>query len=208
MTTPRNPDPSGFNHPEGYSAHNPAGSPQGNGNYGPDMNSPLGNGYGTSNPDSVFSNDYASYPAAGQAGWTGGQEASGYATYPAPTRQNGLALAALITGIVSLFALLFAPLAALLGIAAIILGVLGLRKATQMAPGAERRGMSIAGIVMGAISMLLSIALTAFLGAVMFRLFDSGVIQQCEHLQNDPSAFEACVTDFMENDPNSPISNQ
>ncbi|WP_165165107.1 DUF4190 domain-containing protein [Corynebacterium qintianiae] len=203
MTNPNNSDPNGFSHPEGYSEYNPqpeAGNHHGvgdNGTYGPDFNSPLGNGYGTSNPDSAFSNDYASYGPAGAAG------------YGAPVQeQNGMALAALIVGIIALFSIFFAPVAALAGIAAIILGVLGLRKAKAMAPGNNRRGMSIAGIVTGAIALLLAIALMAFLGTVINEMVNSGLVEQCEHLQNDPEAFEACVTDFMENNPDSPLNTQ
>ncbi|SDL76960.1 hypothetical protein SAMN04488535_0724 [Corynebacterium mycetoides] len=176
MTTPsNNPNFGDYNHPEGYTAYTPqeAGA--------------FGNGYGTSNPDSALSNDYAGYGAPVQ-------------------QSNGMALAALIVGIVSLLALLFAPLAALSGIAAIILGVLGLRKARFMNPENARKGMSIAGIVLGAVSLLLSIALMAFLGAAISQVLNSGVIEECEHLQNDRTAFEACVTDFVENDPNSPLT--
>ena len=170
MTTPHDPDPA---------------------------DNPFGNGYGTSNPNSAFSNDYASISEGG---------ASGYGAVPAYPQQNGLAMAALIVGIVSLLAMLFPPLAALAALAAIILGVLGLRKSRMMQPGNERRGMSIAGIVLGAISLLLSIALMAFLGVAMSNVLNSGVVEQCEHLQNDLEAFKACMTDFLENDPNSPVN--
>ncbi|EEI16756.1 DUF4190 domain-containing protein [Corynebacterium lipophiloflavum] len=206
MSTPFNPnnsDPSGFNHPEGYTAynpstgHNPQPNPDAGDTYGPGPDSPLGNGFGTSNPDSVFSNDYASMGAADNPGYGN-----------AAPQQNGLALAALIVGIIALLGIVFVPVAFLGGIVAIVLGALGLRKAKAMQPGAQRRGMAIAGIVMGAIALLLSIAFIALIGVGFSQFMNSGVAEQCQHLSEDAAAYQQCVTDFLENDPNSPLNSQ
>ena len=206
MSTPYNPnnsDPSGFNHPEGYSAYNPNSgetpNPNAGGTYGPGTESPLGNGFGTSNPDSVFSNDYASMGAAGNPAYGNGTGAP---------QQNGMAIAALIVGIISLLGILFLPIAFLGGIIAIVLGALGLRKAKTLEPGAQRRGMSIAGIVMGAVALLLSIAMLVFVGVGFSRLMNSGVAEQCQQLEGDATAYQQCVTDFLKNDPNSPLNTQ
>lgn len=90
------------------------------------------------------------YPQAQyQAGYPAGQ----------PSRTNGLAIAALVVGIISLL-LSFIPfvnIAAILGgIAALVLGFLGLRKAKEGTVGG--RGMSITGLVLGVVSVLISIA--------------------------------------------------
>ncbi|HEY6532790.1 MAG TPA: DUF4190 domain-containing protein [Acidimicrobiales bacterium] len=69
---------------------------------------------------------------------------------PKPT--NGLAIAALVLGII---AVLCFGLGALAGIAAIVLGALGMKKAAETGSG---KGMAIAGLVLGIIGVLLWIA--------------------------------------------------
>jgi hypothetical protein len=70
------------------------------------------------------------------------------------TSSNGLAIASLVLGILSLTGFLF-----LAGVPAIITGIMSLRK------GQTERGMSIAGIIMGSIGVLLSLL------ALMFIIF-------------------------------------
>lgn len=86
---------------------------------------------------------------------------------PPQNRTNGLAVAALVVGIIAVL-LSFIPLinigAIVLGIVAVVLGILGLRKRFG------GKGMSITGIVLGALSILIStivlIATAAFVGYV------------------------------------------
>lgn len=75
-------------------------------------------------------------------------------TGPQPT--NGLAIAALVTGIIAVVTGWTPFWGLIIGAAAIILGAIGLRK-----PGG--RGMSIAGIVTGGIGALWSLVVTIFL---------------------------------------------
>ena len=87
----------------------------------------------------------------GQAAAPYGQAAGApYGGYGAPTApsatSNGLAVAALVLGILTYFCL--GPLGA---IVAIVLGFLGLRAARESGVG---RGMSIAGIVLGAVGLV------------------------------------------------------
>lgn len=71
-----------------------------------------------------------------------------------PTSQNNsFAIAALVTGIVGVIPLCCGPL---VGIVAIILGVIGTQKAKEM--GGVGNGMAVAGIVLGAVGFLLSTA--------------------------------------------------
>jgi hypothetical protein len=66
-------------------------------------------------------------------------------------------VAALAVGIAALiFAFLFFPLGLLLGIAAIVLGVMG-RKRARVNPAIGRAGMALAGLILGVISTLLSL---------------------------------------------------
>jgi len=76
----------------------------------------------------------------------------------APSPNNGLAIAALVLGILT-----FVCLGPIAGILAIIFGFLGLKKANEM--GGTGKGMSIAGIVLGAVGTVVSIL---FLVLVVF----------------------------------------
>lgn len=75
---------------------------------------------------------------------------------PAPSGSNGLAVGALVLGILSLLAAFFCGTGLLFGIIAIVLGVLGMKKANAQ-PGQPQRGLAIAGIVTGAIGVVISI---------------------------------------------------
>lgn len=108
-------------------------------------------------------------PAHGQQPY--GQPAAPYGQQPGwgqpqPRPSNGLAIAALVVGVVALL-VCAVPLVNVVGlvggIAAVVLGVLGLRKAKA---GASGRGLSVAGIVVGAVAAVVSavvLALTAML---------------------------------------------
>jgi Domain of unknown function (DUF4190) len=72
---------------------------------------------------------------------------------PAADSSNGLAIAALICGIIGLFIFEI-----VLGPLAIIFGGLGLRNARR---GASRRGFAIAGVVLGIIDVLVVVLFLA-----------------------------------------------
>ena len=76
----------------------------------------------------------------------------------ASSPNNGLAIAALVLGILT-----FVCLGPIAGVLAIIFGFLGLKKANEM--GGTGKGMSIAGIVLGAVGTIASIL---FLVLVVF----------------------------------------
>jgi len=75
-----------------------------------------------------------------------------------PSPNNGLAIAALVLGILT-----FVCLGPIAGVLAIIFGFLGLKKSNEM--GGTGKGMSIAGIVLGAVGTIASIM---FLVLVVF----------------------------------------
>ena len=81
-----------------------------------------------------------------------GQPGPGY--HPAmPAQGNGIAVAAMVLGIVSL-ALFFIPIVGLIcGLIGFILGFSGLSKANRL--GGKGKGMAIAGIVTGIIGTLI-----------------------------------------------------
>jgi len=73
---------------------------------------------------------------------------------------NGLAVAALVLGIASLVLLFACGLGALTGLIAVVLGAVGLSR-SNASPTRAFRGQAIAGIVTGAIAVVLGIAVVA-----------------------------------------------
>lgn len=73
----------------------------------------------------------------------------------APSPNNGLAIAALVLGILT-----FVCLGPIAGILAIVFGFLGMKKANEM--GGTGKGMSIAGIVLGIVGTVASILFLVF----------------------------------------------
>ena len=103
-----------------------------------------------------------------QPGPPGGYPAGGYPQggYPAARgRRNGIGVAALVFGVVALvlvILLLFSPLGALLGLVAVLLGIIGLVRANR--GEADNRGQAVAGLVTGALALLLGIFFTISVG--------------------------------------------
>jgi hypothetical protein len=86
--------------------------------------------------------------------------ATPYAQAPAPA-SNGMAVAALVVGILALLgAFCFGFPGLLFGVIAVVLGILGLRRANTL-PGTPQKGVAIAGIVTGAIGLLIGLAVVA-----------------------------------------------
>jgi uncharacterized membrane protein HdeD (DUF308 family) len=79
---------------------------------------------------------------------------------PYSRRRNGVGTAALVTGVVSLVLavlVIFAPLALPLGLIAIILGAVGMSRASR--GEADNRGQAVAGLVTGALSIVVAIVI-------------------------------------------------
>ena len=212
MSTPYNPGNNPGNNPE---------EPRGNGSFG---ENPRGeNPYGTNPGEGSFGHhpegvsEYGGYAgqqwqpanyAQGEAGNAGGGVAGGnYATTPTsygyapePGRQqnNGIALAAMILGILALLGLVFILPGFILGLIALILGIMGVRRANAIAGPGARKGMAITGIVTGAISLILSALMLIFGFSVAKQLVDDGVFEACEQYENDDEQLQACLEDEVE----------
>ena len=145
--------------------------------------------------------DYGQHPQPGQPqpGQPGQQwQYGGGGAYPqgepyGVQKNNGMAIAALIVGILAMLAIITIVGGVFLGVIAIILGILGIRSAKKIAGPGARKGMAIAGIVLGAIASLLS---------VVFMLVGVGLVStlvgECDHLVDDTAAYEKCVEDVAE----------
>lgn len=123
---------------------------------------------------------------------------SGYAPEPGVQQNNGIALAAMILGILALLGLVFILPGFILGLIALILGIMGVRRANAIAGPGARKGMAITGIVTGAISLILSALMLIFGFSVAKQLVDDGVFEACEQYQNDDEQLQACLEDEVE----------
>jgi hypothetical protein len=84
----------------------------------------------------------------------------------AAQQQNGLAIASLVCGILTMVLGFCCGFVGLIpGIAALVTGYLGLRKADEM--GGSGKGMAIAGMVLGGIGLVISLIFAIFVGAAM-----------------------------------------
>jgi hypothetical protein len=135
-------------------------------------------------------------PADRPAGdWQGGGPARGY---PARRPRNRVGVAALVVGVVALVLavlLLFAPLAALLGLIAVILGIVGLGRANRGV--ADNRGQSIAGLLTGAVALIVGIALTISVGTFFStHANDFREVSRCLDRAGTDQARATCVRQF------------
>jgi len=89
---------------------------------------------------------------------------------------SGLAITSMILGIVSLFLIFIPILGQLLPIVAIVLGIIGLRNINQDNT-LSGKGMSIAGIVVGAVALVISVIIIVGMVALFNVIRSSNITQ-------------------------------
>lgn len=126
--------------------------------------------------------------------------ATPYGTDPsgaAPTRSlpTGMAVAALVLGILGLLTSAFL-LGGLLGLVAVILGVIALSKIKRGEAGG--RGMAIGGIITGILAMLVTILIVATVGAFFANNKDDiDSLTEClNRANNNQTEVQACQDEF------------
>lgn len=114
---------------------------------------------------------------------------------PPMRRGAGMATAALVLGILALILCWTVVGGIVLGLLALIFGIIAARRAGRgEAPG---RGRAIAGIVTGVLGLLLSIALIA-IGVSIFNSGSGKTFQQClQQAGNDQAARQQCAQQFQ-----------
>ena len=85
---------------------------------------------------------------------------------PGASKPIGLALAALLVGIGAFLSGLIPVFGALVGITAVVFGILALRKH-------QSRGMAVTGIVLGSVAAMVSVIITIGLGSVLNNASDT-----------------------------------
>jgi len=127
-----------------------------------------------------------------QRWWDGGQWTTHttqavQATAPGPvsSSSNSMATLSLVISIVSFAGLIFVVLLPL-SLAGIIIGGVALRRARRYAPSARRRGQAITGIILGSLSLVLTVLLS--IAAVMVYQHVHSAVPPSQSQQSAPSS--------------------
>ncbi|UMB71758.1 DUF4190 domain-containing protein [Mycobacterium paraterrae] len=117
-----------------------------------------------------------------------------YAFPPAAPPKNGFGMAALVLAVIGLLsvATVFAPIA--LGAAAVILGVLGRGRANRGI--ANNGGVAIAGIVLGALAIVVGLAFIAIWTTVWKDVRGGDFIDCIQRAGNNQAAEQHCADQF------------
>ena len=108
-----------------------------------------------------------------------------YQQAPAPVAApKGLAIAALVVGIVGFLIGLLPVAGALVGIAAVVLGAIALAKK-------QPKGFALTGLILGAIGLLASVGMTLGLGAIGNEMSKAGSEVQIDAPADETEAVEA-----------------
>lgn len=108
-------------------------------------------------------------------------------------QSNGFGIAALVLGILSIPAAFLAGVPGIvLGLLALVFGILGLRKVR--AGRANNRGMAITGLITGILGLLMGIAVLAF---TAFFFDTAGTCITELEQTGDQAAYEQCIEDSL-----------
>jgi predicted PurR-regulated permease PerM len=126
---------------------------------------------------------------------------SSYPSYDAPQQGrplgSGMAIAALVLGILALVTFWTYVGGILLGLIAIVLGVVALGRVRR--GRAAGRGMAIAGVVLGTLGLLLSVAFIA-LTVWVFNSSGGSTFTECiSNADGDQGKIAQCQEDFQRN---------
>ena len=107
---------------------------------------------------------------------------------PPPVQKNGMAAASLVFGIVGMFAWIIPIIGLPIGITALVLGITGISK--------SRKGMSIAGLVLGVICLIFTIinsaigAYQGYKGEAWFQKNSSSITESQQEMRTNEFALK------------------
>ena len=177
------PDPAG----QGVPSYSPPATE------GPSYGQAMGPGQGTY-PPGAYPGTYPNAPYGA---------ASPYGTGAGAPLSKGVAIAALVFGVIAFLLGLLPFVASVFAVVAVILGIVALRKVAK-GTGAGR-GLAIAGIVLGTLALLFNILWSVFIGGMMAEFADCAsqptqaqqeqcVMQKLEERGIDTSGVEGAST--------------
>jgi hypothetical protein len=115
-------------------------------------------------------------------------------------RRNGIGTAALVVGVVSLVLavlVIFAPLAALLGLIGTGLGIAGLMRANRGM--ADNRGQAAAGLITALLGLVLGVVISISVGTFLTsHVTDFNRLGSCLDNASGSAAREACAKEFAD----------
>lgn len=115
---------------------------------------------------------------------------------PPQSRSKGMAIAALVIGILAILLCWTIVGGILLGLIAVVLGLVAAGRAKRGVAGG--RGMAITGAVLGLVGAILSGVLVA-IGVSFLNSESAQNLQEClEQAGNDQAAIEQCQLDFQD----------
>jgi uncharacterized membrane protein len=115
------------------------------------------------------------------------------ASFDRPQPRNGLAIPALVLGILAVVLFWTVLGGILLGVLALVFGILGMRRARR--DGAPHRGLSVAGAVLGALALIGSLILVA-VGASILDSDEFKDLQDCVQQAQTQSQVDRCERDY------------
>ncbi len=120
---------------------------------------------------------------------------AGSAEYAPPAHpRNGIGITALVLGIVAVVASITVIGGVLLGIIAIVLGFIGRSRAKK--GQATNGGVALAGIITGALGLVLSIVLVVAGAALFFGNGGSDLVNCINNAHGDQTAINQCNTQY------------
>ena len=132
-------------------------------------------------------------PGYGQQPWA--QSPYGGTPYgQRPPKKNGIGVAALVLGVLSILGGFFVA-GAVLGIVAIILGVVGMQRANR--GEADNKGMAVAGLITGIIGVIIS-ALFLVLYIAVWNSSDFDNYRDCLEQAETDQDIDDCADEFAD----------
>lgn len=114
-------------------------------------------------------------------------------SYDRPQPKNGLAIPALVLGILAVVFFWTVVGGILLGVLALVFGILGMRRARRN--GAPHRGFSVAGAVLGALALVGSLLLVV-VGASLLGSDEFKNLQECVQQADTQAEMDKCERDY------------
>ncbi|MEV4427224.1 DUF4190 domain-containing protein [Streptomyces sp. R-07] len=175
---PLTPEPGGQLPPPPVAPGGPAATPgygypaDTSGGYGYPADTSGGYGYPAAAPAPPTASGYGypGYPGYGQPGWQ-------------QSPSNGMGTTAMVLGIIAVAGFCMYGLGVILGILALIFGIIGMKKAGR--GEATNRGMALAGVILGSIGILVS---AVFLGFMIWAISQDSTSFDDSGTDEDPFA--------------------
>ncbi|WP_326566610.1 DUF4190 domain-containing protein [Amycolatopsis rhabdoformis] len=148
-----------------------------------------------STPDNPQQPQYQQYPT-NPSGAYGAPQAAGYGQ-PVSAPRNGFGITALVLGIIALVLCWTVWAGIILGVLALIFGILGIKRANR--GEATNKGASIAGLVTGVIGLVIGAVILIAIGSI-FASVGSQIsdLQDCLKSATTTQAQEQCQQQFSD----------